>query len=148
LAGLCRSNKSVFVVGIHDARVLSDIRGSQKRLAALVNGDCLEMTEGIAHEIDGDAFSCQYFCACVGEDNGDCVEEHRGRTRQLAVRRRRPLLLAHNFLDLAQLFLNFTRQIFDFAFVFQVAVPGYFPDGFLEFTFRFVHLSFCVVLCA
>jgi len=36
LARLCRSNKCVFVVGIYDARVLSDIRYFQKRLAAFV----------------------------------------------------------------------------------------------------------------
>src|ERR1035441_9121819 len=53
---LCRSNKCVFVVGIHNARVLSDIRCFQKRLAALVDGDCLKMTESIAHKIDRSAF--------------------------------------------------------------------------------------------
>src|SRR5665647_1599941 len=56
LARLCRSHKCVCVVGIYDARVLSDIRYSQKRLAALVDGDRLEMTESIAYEIDGGAF--------------------------------------------------------------------------------------------
>jgi hypothetical protein len=52
LACLCRSNKCAFVVGIHDARVLSGIHYFQKRLAAFVDADCLKMTESIAHEID------------------------------------------------------------------------------------------------
>ena len=87
MAGLCRGNKCVFVVGIHDARVLSDIRRFQKRLTAFVDGDGLEMTEGIAHEIDRGAFLRQRLCAFVGEDDGDGVEEHGRRTRQLSVRR-------------------------------------------------------------
>ena len=74
LARLCRSNKCVFVVGIYDARVLSDIRFFQKHLAAFVDGDCLEMTESVAHEIDRGAFHRQCLCAFVGEDGGDCVE--------------------------------------------------------------------------
>ena len=74
LARLCRRNKCVFVVGIHDAGVLSDIRTFQKRPAAFVDGDCLEMTERIAHEIDRGAFPRQRFCAFVGEDDGDCIE--------------------------------------------------------------------------
>ena len=56
LPGLGRSNKHVFVVGTHDARILPDIRLFQKRLATLVHGDGLEMTEGIANEIDRGAF--------------------------------------------------------------------------------------------
>src|SRR5665647_1838028 len=71
LACLCRSNKCVFVVCIHNARVLSDMRYSQKRVAALVNGDRLEMTESIAYEIDGGSLHRQCLCAFVGEDDGD-----------------------------------------------------------------------------
>jgi Cys-tRNA synthase (O-phospho-L-seryl-tRNA:Cys-tRNA synthase) len=37
--------KCAFVVGIHDARVLSGIRYFQKRLTAFVDADCLKMTE-------------------------------------------------------------------------------------------------------
>jgi hypothetical protein len=48
LARLGRRNKGVFVSCIHDTRVLSDIRFFQKSLAALVDGDGLEMTERIA----------------------------------------------------------------------------------------------------
>ena len=59
LARLCRSDKGVFVVGIHDARVLSYMRSFQQRLAALIDGDCFEMTESIAHEIDRCAFHRQ-----------------------------------------------------------------------------------------
>src|SRR5659263_5346 len=87
LARLRRSDKCVCVVGIHDACVLSDIRCFQKRPAAFVDGDCLEMTESIAHEIDRGAFHRQRLCAFVGEDDGDCVEQHGRRTRQLSVRR-------------------------------------------------------------
>jgi hypothetical protein len=57
-------------------------------------------------------------------------------------------LLAHYFLDLADLFLNFPVQIFDFALGFQVAIPDYFPDGLFDLTFCLVHLAFCVVFCA
>src|ERR1019366_7485288 len=67
-------NKCVFVVGIHDARVLSDIRYFQKRLAAFVDGDCLEMTESIAHKIDRSAFHRQCLCPFGGKDDGDCAE--------------------------------------------------------------------------
>src|ERR1035437_2635707 len=71
LARLCRHNKRVCVVAAYDARVLSDIRYSQKRLAALVDGDRLEVTESIAHEIDGGAFQRQCFCAFIGKDDRD-----------------------------------------------------------------------------
>src|SRR5450759_511289 len=74
LACLCRSAKCVFVVGIYDARVLSDIRYFQKRLAAFVDGDCLELTESIAHKIYRGAFHRQCLCTFVGEDDGDRVE--------------------------------------------------------------------------
>src|SRR5660397_57553 len=71
---LCRSNECVFVVGIYDARVLSDIRYFQKRLTAFVDGDCLEMTESIAHTMYRGAFHRQCLCTFVGEDDGDSVE--------------------------------------------------------------------------
>src|SRR5450759_1540501 len=71
---LCRSNECVFVVGIYDARVLSDIRCLQKRPAALVDGNGLKMTKSIADEIDRGAFLRQCLGAFVGEDDGDCVE--------------------------------------------------------------------------
>src|SRR5450830_391845 len=74
LTCLCRSNKCVFVVCIHNACVLPDMRYSQKRLAALVDGDRLEMSESIAHEIDGGAFHRQRFFAFIGKDDGDCVK--------------------------------------------------------------------------
>jgi len=50
------------------------MRYSQKRLAALVDGDRLEMTESIAYEIDGGAFHRQRLCAFIGKDDGDCVK--------------------------------------------------------------------------
>src|SRR5450759_5805564 len=71
---LCRSNECVFVVGIYDACVLSDIRYFQKRLTAFVDGDCLEMTKSIASKIDRGAFPRQRLGAFFGEDDGDCVE--------------------------------------------------------------------------
>ena len=41
LARLCRSNKCVFIVGIHDARPLSDTRLFQQHVAAFVGGNRL-----------------------------------------------------------------------------------------------------------
>src|SRR5665811_1882895 len=84
LACLCRSNKRVGVVAAYHARVMSDARHFQKRLAAFVNGNGLEMTESIAHEIDGGAFHRQCFCAFIAKDDGDSVEEHRWGARQLS----------------------------------------------------------------
>jgi len=46
---------------------MSDIRFFQKRLAALADGDCLEVSERISHEIDRSTFHRQCFCAAVGE---------------------------------------------------------------------------------
>src|ERR1035437_4049253 len=73
LACLCRGNEGVFVVGIHDARVSSDIRSSQKLLAAFVGSNGLEMSESIPHKIDRGAFHRQGLCACVGETDGGRV---------------------------------------------------------------------------
>jgi hypothetical protein len=56
LAGLGRSNKFVFIGYIHDALVLADIRFQQERLATPVDGDCLEIAESIASEIDRGRF--------------------------------------------------------------------------------------------
>jgi len=56
----------------------------QQRLAALVSGDSLEVAERIAHEVDRGAFHRQGFCALVGEDDGDGVEQHGRRPRQLS----------------------------------------------------------------
>ena len=66
---------------------LTDIRYLQKRLAAFVDGDCLEMTESIAHETDRGAFHRQCFWAFVGEAECDCVEYNSRRTGQLSVSR-------------------------------------------------------------
>src|SRR5665811_551320 len=68
LARLCRSNKRVCAVAAYHARVMSDARHFQKRSAPFVDGDCLEMTESIAHEIDGGAFHRQRFCGFIGKD--------------------------------------------------------------------------------
>src|SRR5450830_339917 len=81
LARLCRRNKCFFIAGIHDTRVLSDIRHFQERPAALVDGDCLEMAESITHEIDRGALHRQCLCAFVGEDDGEGVKQYRRCTR-------------------------------------------------------------------
>ena len=52
LSRLGRGNEGVVVTNIHDARVSCDVRGSQEQMAALVGADRLEMTEGVAHEVD------------------------------------------------------------------------------------------------
>ena len=47
-----RAEQAVAEAGLsHDARALSDVRSFQKGSAAFVDGDCLEMAEGIAREI-------------------------------------------------------------------------------------------------
>jgi len=53
----------------------------------LVGGDCLEVTESIAHEIDRGAFHRQCLCAFFGKDDGDSVKQHRRRAGQLSVSR-------------------------------------------------------------
>ena len=74
LARLGHGNEGVLVVTIDDARVSLNIGFFQKCLAALVDGNGLEMSEGIAHEIDRCAFLGQRFCACIGKDDCNCVE--------------------------------------------------------------------------
>src|ERR1035437_2369575 len=72
---LRRSDEGVPVVDIHDARVLCDIRYFQKHLAALVDGDSLEMTEGITYKINRGTLLRQGVCAFFGKNHANCVEE-------------------------------------------------------------------------
>src|SRR5665647_2587803 len=68
LSRLGRGNEGVVVTSIHDARVSCDVRGSQEHTAALVGADRLEMTEGVAHEVDRRALERQCFGAVIRED--------------------------------------------------------------------------------
>src|ERR1017187_1357351 len=87
LPRLCGSDKRLLFVGTYHAGIASDTCCFQKRLRTFVGGNCLEMAECIAHEINRGALQRQHLGARVGEDYGDCVEQHRRRARQLSVSR-------------------------------------------------------------
>lgn len=53
LSRLCSGHKRSLVVGTHHARVVSDIGNFQERFRALVGSNGLEVTERIAHEVNG-----------------------------------------------------------------------------------------------
>src|SRR5680860_1019591 len=62
-------------------------RSCQECLAALVDGNRLEMAERIAHEIDCRILLRQCPCAFGGEDDRDGVEQYRRSARQLSLSR-------------------------------------------------------------
>lgn len=59
---------------------------------------------------------------------------------------RAALLLPHDFLDLADLFLNFTGSLFVFAFGFQPGILTDFPGYLLDLALHFVKLAFYLVI--
>lgn len=66
MARLGRSNEGGGLAGIDDTCVACDARSCQECLAALVDGNRLEMAERIAHEIDRRILLRQGPCAFGG----------------------------------------------------------------------------------
>ena len=51
-------------------------------------------------------------------------------------------LLPNDFLDLADLFLNFAIDVFHFSSGLQVRIPDGFPDDLLDFTLHLMQFAF------